>query len=339
MARPVIAFGALGGTISMKADDGEAGIRPVLGSDALLALVPGLGDLVDPRGQSLATMPGASLTPAQIVDLVDWGRAQVAAGADGVVISQGTDTLEETAYLASLYWDRDEPLVFTGAMRGADQLSGDGPANIRDACLVAGDTASAGRGVMVVMDSSIHLAHRVRKEHSFSLGAFRSTDSGSVGSVIEHRVDYFSAGQSRSAVERPVRDSFVAMHETYLGDSGRSIAASIEAGADGLVVAAFGTGHVSFAVADLLEEAARSLPVVVASRTGHGGTLTKTYGFPGSESDLQARGILLAGRLDQRKARLLLWALLSSGIDATEEARSRFAAVRDGDSSGSGTDR
>jgi L-asparaginase len=334
MTRSVVAFATLGGTISMTAEGDKAGIHPRLGCDALLASVPGLDDLVEVRGESLATLPGASLAPGQVIEVVDWGQAQTAAGAEGVVICQGTDTIEESAYLASLYWECAQPLVFTGAMRGADQISADGPANILDACLVAASPASKDRGVMVVMDGLVHAASRVRKEHSYSLSAFQSTDPGNVGRVVEHKVQYHPGRPPRPLLDRPIRDSFVAMHETYLGDTGRSIRASISAGAEGIVVAAFGAGHVPTAVADVLEEAARSIPVVIASRTGHGGTLTNTYGFPGSESDLQARGAILAQQLDQRKARLLLWALLSSGSESVSETSSRFTAALNGDEPG-----
>jgi L-asparaginase len=124
-------------------------------------------------------------------------------------------------------------------------------------------------------------------------------------------------------VGRPIADPFVAVHESYLGDSGRSLRALLDAGADGLVVAGFGAGHVPASMVPVLQEAADRMPVIVASRTGHGGTLTRTYGFAGSEVDLLARGIQLAGVLDHRKARLLTWALLASGVPYPAE----FAAL------------
>lgn len=323
MARPVVAFATLGGTIAMTPHANSGAIRPRLNSADLLATVPDLTTTAEIRATDLAALPSASLTPATVVDVIDWAEREVAGGASGVVVSQGSDTVEETAYLASLYWSRDEPLVFTAAMRGPRDLSSDGPANLMASFTVALHAGSRGRGVVVVLDNVVHAAALVRKEHSHSLAAFRSEAPGPLAALMEGRVRFYRDDIRPAPVGRPRTDPFVALHESHLGDGDRSVRALLDAGADGLVVAGFGAGHVPASTVPVLAEAATRIPVIVASRTGHGGTLTRTYGFAGSEVDLLARGVQLAGLLDHRKARLLTWALLASGVPYPAE----FAAL------------
>jgi L-asparaginase len=170
-------------------------------------------------------------------------------------------------------------------------------------------------GVMVVLNEVVHAADRVRKEHSHALDAFRSAAPGPLGAVVEGRAQFYRHRVGGIRVDRPRSNPFVPLHETFLGDSGRSLRALLSAGADGVVVAAFGAGHVPASLVAPLQQAATTIPVVIASRTGHGGTLTRTYDFPGSEVDLLSRGVFLAGQLDPRKARLLTWALLAAGAE------------------------
>ncbi|MCU1546950.1 MAG: hypothetical protein JWP30_2050 [Homoserinimonas sp.] len=323
IAKPIIAFGSLGGTITMTPARASRGIEPSLNAEGLLASVPGLGELAEVRTATLSTIPGASLQPLDIVGAVRWAQEQVDAGASGVVLAQGTDTLEETSYLAELYWDRPEPLVFTGAMRGAAQLSADGPANVLAACQVAMSTAARNAGVLVVLDNVVHLATRVRKAHSTALGAFQSLDGGAIGSVREGHVRLNASARIGVPLSAPSGDPQVPALETYLGDYGSILRSLRGSPLDGVVISAFGVGHVSTGLADEIAAAAAEFPVVVASRTGSGGTLASTYGFSGSELDLQRRGAIMAGSLDGRKSRLLLWALLGSGA-SLQQIRSEF---------------
>ncbi|HVD29056.1 MAG TPA: asparaginase domain-containing protein, partial [Mycobacteriales bacterium] len=231
---------------------------------------------------------------------------------------QGTDTIEETAYLLDLYWDRPEPLVVSGAMRAPSAAGADGPANLLAATVVAGSAAARDRGVLVVLNDDVHAAVRVRKTDTVAMHAFDSAPFGPVGRVHERRVS-FAGGPARwPALPLPVagRAPRVALLETHLGDCGDLLRLVADDGYDGVVLAGFGAGHVSAALAEVVGEVVPRCPVVLASRTGGGPVLTGTYGFVGSEQDLLARGVLPAGWLDPRKARLLLWALLAAGADA-----------------------
>jgi len=297
-------------------------VRPTLGADELTASVPGLDQVADVLPSTLATVPSAHLGPADVVGFGQWAAAAVrgadgAAGVDGAVLVQGTDTIEETAYLLDLLWDRPEPLVVTGAMRPAQAAGADGPANLLAAAVVAGSPAARGRGVLVALDDDVHAASRVRKRDSTAPHAFGSEPFGPVGRVLERGVTFVSPAVRWPALPAPdlAREPRVALLETHLGDRGELLRLVADAGYDGVVVAGFGVGHLSEEMAEVVGDLAARLPVVLASRTGSGPVLRSTYGFPGSEQDLLARGAVPAGWLDPRKARLLLWALLAGDTE------------------------
>jgi L-asparaginase len=314
MSRPQVAVGTTGGTISMTPGEGGSGVRPTLGAAELLAAVPGLVEVAEVSTSTLATVPGAHLTPADVAGFGRWA-AQAVREADGAVLVQGTDTIEESAYLLDLLWDAEEPLVVTGAMRAAHAAGADGPANLMSAVVVAGSRSARGRGVLVALDDDVHAASRVRKGDSTAPHAFASEPFGLLGRVHERSVTFVSPATRWPALPTPEdgRAPRVALLETHLGDVGDLLGLVVDAGYDGVVVAGFGVGHVSGEMADVVGAVAHRLPVVLASRTGSGPVLRGTYGFPGSEQDLIGRGAVPAGWLDPRKARLLLWALLAGG--------------------------
>jgi L-asparaginase len=215
-------------------------------------------------------------------------------------------------------------------MRAPAAAGADGPANLLAAAVVAGSASARDRGVLVVLNDDVHAAVRVRKSDSIAPHAFGSAPFGPVGRVHERRVT-FAGRQGRWPALRPPadRDPRVALLETHLGDRGELLRLVADAGYDGIVLAGFGAGHVSAGLAEAVGDVAARCPVVLASRTGSGPVLTGTYGFVGSEQDLLARGVVPAGWLDPRKARLLLWALLASGAGADElreTVRARGAA-------------
>ena len=187
-----------------------------------------------------------------------WAAEAVADGADGAVLVQGTDTIEETAFLLDLVWRRAEPLVVTGAMRNAAAAGPDGPANLLAASVVAGSAAARDRGVMVVLDDHAHAAARVRKTDSTALHAFSSPPFGPLGRVHEGGVSFVAPPGRRSALAAPAEDAAprVALLETHLGDRGELLRTVAEQGYDGVVLAGFGVGHVSAETAEVVSEVA-----------------------------------------------------------------------------------
>lgn len=313
-----VSLGSLGGTITMLPTP-EGGIAPALGAEQLVACVPGLGQVVDVTASTLYRKAAPNLTGADIASALNWARAEVDAGAVGVVLAQGTDTIEETSFLADLWWERPEPLVFTGAMRSPAAAGADGPANLLAACLVAASPAARDQGALVVFDDAVHAAALVRKVHSWAIGAFASPGDRRVGEVREGEVFLAGRRQRRIVLGPPAKDPNVPILGTFSGDPGTALTSVLNA-ADGLVVAGFGAGHVSEAVADVIGNSAGQVPIVVATRADVGGTLTGTYGYPGSELDLARRGAILAGSLAPAKARTLLWAALAAGMDRVQIA-------------------
>jgi L-asparaginase len=315
--RPQVAVASLGGTITMTPASVGAAVTPSLRAADLVDAVPGLDEVADLTATTLRTEPGAWLTPLDVVAVGEWARGRAA---DGVVVVQGTDTVEETAYLLGLHWDRPEPLVVTGAMRAPTAAGADGPGNLLAAAVVAGSAAARDRGALVVMNDEVHAAARVRKSDTVAMHAFSSAPFGPVGRVHERRVTFAAPPARWPALPAPLpgRTPRVALLETALGDRGELLRLVADAGYDGVVLAGFGAGHLSAAMAEVVTEVVPRCPVVLASRAGGGPVLSGTYGFVGSEQDLLARGVLPAGWLDARKARLLLWALLAAGLDADE---------------------
>ncbi|WP_330350838.1 asparaginase [Streptomyces sp. NBC_00582] len=238
---------------------------------------------------------------------------------------QGTDTIEESAFLLDLHHRHDEPLVVTGAMRNPTLAGPDGPANLYGAVVAAADPRVRGGGVLVVLNDEIHAARRVRKSHTTSPAAFTSPGTGPVGLIAEGRVLLTSPLPPRTDPLAPAaRDVRVGLYTVSLGDDGTLLEAW-DGRCDGLVVAAFGGGHVPERLVEGLGRLAGRIPVVLASRIDNGPVLTATYGYPGSERDLIGRGLVPAGDLGPYRARLLLRTLLAHDADL-ETITARFSA-------------
>ncbi|MGH3830229.1 MAG: asparaginase [Pseudonocardiaceae bacterium] len=310
---------SLGGTIAMTSSAGRgAGVIPTLDAAALLAAVPALSELtLKITTHSFRGLPGASLSFDDLSQLVAAVRDELDSGADGVVITQGTDTIEETAYFLDLTVDRAGPVVVTGAMRNPTLAGADGPGNLLAAVQAAASAHLAGAGCVVVMADEIHAARHVHKTHSTDLGAFASPDTGPIGRVVEGCPHLWARPLVALTYPTPARGVRVGLITACLGDDAELLH-RLHSGFDGLVIAGFGVGHVPAAFVDPLTELASRMPIVLTSRTGAGPVLRGTYGFPGSERDLQDRGLINSGFLGPFKARVLLHVLVAADADRHE---------------------
>jgi L-asparaginase len=317
--RTRVAVFCLGGTIAMAPTAG-GGVTPAFTGAELLAAVPGLDEVpVELTVHDLRRLPGPSLSFADLFELSAAIERTVADGVDGVVVTQGTDTIEETAYLLDLTYDGDAPVVVTGAMRHPSMAGADGPANLLAAVRVAASAAARNLGCLVVLVGEIHAARWVAKTHTSSLAAFVSPGFGPLGRVVENNVHIpgrCARGPKVGDVE-PANVPVVAVATVTFGEDGRLVAALAEHAA-GLVIAAFGAGHVPATSVPALSHLAERMPVVLASRTGAGPVHEATYRYAGSEMDLLARGLINAGYLHPLKARILLCLLLAARKSRTE---------------------
>ena len=308
-----------GGTISMTVDPASGGATPSLSGGGLLAQVDAAG-MPELRTIDWGQLPASQFGFDQVLDIgkVIQGEADDD-HVDGVVVVQGTDSLEETSFAWDLLVHTDKPVVVVGAMRNASQKGFDGPDNLRNAILAAANPALRGTGVTVVMAGQIHGADDVVKTHTTAYATFDSPNFGPLG--------YVGPTGTRLARTRvPVRlprvpravEASVALVVAVLGMSETAIAG--EHGAAGYVIASMGAGNTD---ARILAAArgwlSQGLPVVLTSRCPSG-SVQSGYGFDGGSSTWYEAGALFAGTLNPIKARVALVLALAAGLDSRELA-------------------
>ncbi|UQN29096.1 asparaginase [Brachybacterium kimchii] len=329
---------SLGGTIFMTGADGEGAAPGAGGADVV---AEGLPAGVEVTHEEVANIGSPSVRPGHLRAVLERARAAVDAGARGAVLTHGTDTLEESAFVLDALWDRDAPLVLTGAMRPSDAPGADGPANVRDAIRAAAAPELRGLGVLAVFDGAAHLGARVRKLSSRSVSAFGSVPAGALAIIDDAaRLLQRPAAGEMHAADRPLvrllgRPQLpdplprVPVISLGIGDEGEILDGLPVGSIAGLVVDGAGMGHVPAGAMPRLRRLVElGVPVVVATRIPDGGTSTHHYSYPGSEVDLLASGCLMAGVLPAHKARLLLQLALARRLSAAGigEAFALFAS-------------
>jgi L-asparaginase len=309
IAAPEIALLAMGGTISAVADAprNDRG----LGATALAQLAGGAK--IHPL--DVARVPSRAITPELMRRLATAVRSAIAEGCEGVVVTHGTDTIEETAYALSLMLPREVPVALTGAMRSLGAPGYDGEANLRAAVAAAADRRCTALGPVVVLGDELHLARWVAKVHTTRPAAFASPGLGPVGSVVEGRVQ-LSIEQAPSdllGMPETLEAHLVELVWIAAGADGHLIDAAASY-ADGIVVAGTGGGHVPPPAARAIGRAiGAGVPVVLSSRGGAGPLLQETYAGEGGERHLRSLGVVSAGPLPPLKARLRLHVALALG--------------------------
>lgn len=323
---PSVSVLALGGTIA--STGAGAGVTPNLTADQLVENVPGLADVARIQAGTFRQIPSPELTLSDLVPLAREIERRVSGGDAGVVVTQGTNTIEETAFVLDLLVHSDAPVVVTGAMRNPTLAGADGPANLLGAVSTAVSAQARGLGTLVVFADEIHAARFVRKAHTQSIDPFRSSPVGPIGWLSEGavRVGARPVGRRHLKLDEVAEPPPIALVTFGAGDEGLLIAAVAPAGYRGLVVEATGGGHVTARTVEELERLAAQIPVVLASRTGAGEVLRRTYSFVGSEVDLAGRGLISSGAMTAARARMLLRLLLA--VDANlEDVRQAFEAL------------
>jgi L-asparaginase len=299
---------AAGGTIAMR---GERAV-PALDAAELVEQLPQVAGF-RLQAETVLSLPSTHLTLSDALDLARRAGA-AAVGGEGVVLTTGTDTMEEVAVLCGLTYGGDAPIVITGANRPGSAPGADGPANLLDAIILARAPAAEGLGVVVAFGGEVHAAMTVRKIDSTGPVAFGSPTTGPIGRIVEGRV--WLHATPRRPTPLPVRrlDHRVTTVTTGLGDDGAMLRHAAEV-SDGVVLIALGAGHLSKEVLVELRGAVERVPVVITCRPDRSSMLFATYGFEGAERDLRASGAICAPFLSAAAARMALLACLGADLD------------------------
>jgi len=320
-----------GGTIAMRLDPATGAAVPALSGGDILQHVPDLASIAEVDYEEVSRLPGPHVTPERM-----WNLARRAAAwlerpdVEGIVITHGTDTLEETAYLLDLVLLSPKPVVMVGAIRTSSEPGWDGPANLLAAVRVAAMPASRERGVLVVMNEQILTASEAQKIHTESSGSFASPEFGPVGVIDAGRVRYARMAPRPGPWRDPAADaglrvtrleSRVDLIKATAGSDARFLRCSVASGAKGVVLEAMGRGNLPPPMKPGLAEAvAAGLPVVISSRYG-AGSVQERYGYDGGGHDLAQMGVIFSGRLTGLKARMKLMVALGYTSDLAELRR------------------
>jgi len=316
-----------GGTISMQLDPATGAAMPALGAADILAQVPELARVSEFQVEDVTRLPGPHVTPDVMWRLATRAAAWLARpDIDGLVITHGTDTIEETAFLLDLVLTSDKPVVLVGAMRTVSDPSWDGPGNLIAAARVAVSSSSRGHGVLVVMDEQIIPAREVRKIHTESSGSFAASEFGPIGVIDGGAVMFRRLTLPRPTWRDPAApdglrvqriDTRVELVQAYTGMSDRFIRTALADETRGLAIVGFGRGNVPPAIMPALGEAVRAGVIVTISSRSLAGRVGPRYGYDGGGAQLAKLGAILAGDLSGAKARLLQMVSLGFDTDVT----------------------
>jgi L-asparaginase len=319
-AKPKIVILATGGTIAgAQKSSSEVGYKSGSFSvDDLIKAVPGLDKLADLSGEQVANIGSQTMNHEVWLKLAKRVNEVLAGDADGVVITHGTDTMEETAYFLSLVVKSDKPVVLVGSMRPATAISADGPANLYDGVAVAANPGARGLGPLVVLNADIHYAHEAQKMNTTELNTFHSPNRGRAGVVNTGNVHWFSKNTTRQTTKSEFSVDGKGTNDlprvdivySYANLGPDVVDFMVKQGVKGIVLAGVGDGNSTDAVIAALAEAAKKGVVVVrSSRTGSGLVVRNV------EVDDDKLGFVAAMELSPPKARVLLMLGLTKTSD------------------------
>jgi L-asparaginase len=313
-----------GGTISMRYDPELGGAVPAISGAQLLEMVPGLGDVAQPELIEFSNKPSCHLTPDMMFEICGLARETLARDdVAGVVVTHGTDALEETAYMADLLLDTPKTLIFTAAMRNNSEMGADGPRNILGSVRVVASGLAHGLGALVVFNGRILAARDTIKMHTSNLDAFRSPMLGPVGNIDDDAVTIYRSSLVRQQIPATHLETRVELVRVYAGMDSSLLYWSLEQGCRGLVIEAMGQGNVP---PQMLEGIRAWLdagnPVVLVSRCPEGRALD-TYAYEGGGKQLHRMGVIFGEDLTGQKARIKLMLALAVTQDL-KDMRSLF---------------
>lgn len=314
---PNVTVIATGGTIASSPDNNTGAITTSLTIEKIIESVPDLECVANIKSKQFKNIPSWSINVSDMFCLWQAIQEEYSEGTNGVVVTHGTDTLEETAYFLSLCHNRPQPLVITGAMRNSSEIGADGPRNILHSVLVAAEPRFREAGVLVVINDKIFSGFDVNKVHSWHTSAF-SSPYGPVGEIAYGNIMFNDIGtRKHDTITNELKsvDYTVPIFKTWSGkDTMNFLSAWKTEKIDGLIVEGTGAGNVHPSILDCLTDLShRSVPVIITTRVQTGGALP-VYGGAGGGQMLSENNFILAQNLSAAKARLKLILLLGSGV-------------------------
>ena len=299
-----------GGTISMQADASGA---VVTSQDNPMNHVTNPLNGIEVHALDFLNLPSPHIKPKHMLALYHKIKEE-ADNYDGVVITHGTDTLEETAYFLDTMEIPHMPIVLTGAMRSSNELGSDGVYNYLSALRVASDDKAADKGVLVVMNDEIHAAKYVTKTHTTNVGTFQTPTHGPLGLIMKQEILYFKTAEPRVRFDLEHIQGLVPIISAYAGMTDELIDMLDLEQLDGLVIQAFGAGNVPKETAQKLENLLqKGIPVALVSRCFNG-IAEPVYAYQGGGVQLQQAGVFFVKELNAQKARLKLLIALNAGL-------------------------
>lgn len=297
----------VGGTFSMKIDEETGGAIPFFHGDQLVEMIPASKELANISFYEFGLYPGPHMTPELMLDLSKEIKQRInKEEVDGIIVTHGTDTLEETAYLLDLTIKTEKPIVVIGAMKTASEADWDGPKNLLDAIHIIDSPTSKGMGVLVCLNGEINAASEVTKTHTEDIETFHSLDFGALGFVDRGHVLFNRMPRKLELIETEKINSNVDLIKVHAGMGEKFFKFSADSGVDGVVIEAMGVGNVPPAAFSGIKYAVeKGIPVVLTSRCPAGETLD-IYSYPGAGKWLKELGVIFTDYLNGQKARIKL---------------------------------
>ena len=302
-----------GGTISMKVDSRLKAAIPSMSSEDIMSMVTNIDKTAALDIVEFGKYPGPHMTPEKMMELKKIAEAKLNQDdIDGLVITHGTDNLEETAYLLDLTLAHEKPIVVVGAMRNGSEMGYDGPSNLAAAICTAAHPDSFNRGVLVVLNDEINAAREITKTHTMHLNTFKSLEFGPLGIVDQQDVFYSRKPSTPTMyIETNQIETDVHLIKTASGMDSKLLNFLIEDGAKGIVIEAMGRGNIPPLMMEGVKNALnQNIPVVLVSRCPMGRVLG-SYGYDGGGAQLENLGVIFASSLNGQKARIQLMLALT----------------------------
>lgn len=301
-----------GGTISMKIDEKIKAAVPSLSGDEILAMVTGIDDHAIIETHTFSSKPSPHMTINDMLELSKFIKELVNRDdIDGVVLTHGTDTLEETAYFLDLTIDTEKVIVVTGSMRSSSELGYDGPFNLASSICTAIAEDAKDRGVLVCFNGELNSAFEVTKANSMALNAFRTPNFGPIGIVDNNTVIFYRKNKKHKIYDVKEIKSEVALIKCGAGMNSDILEYIVKKGYNGIIIEALGRGNVPPTMINGIKLAlSKEIPVIIVSRCFEG-RVFESYGYEGGGKMLKDLGVILADGMPGQKARIKLLVELS----------------------------